>query len=213
MNLIDNHHLNVLTNFSRCSGNSKPLSLQELFTVFHHCFALNYNVQLINGLAVGHNEPVYIPAQSHQPAQIIFAHGFIRSALHEIAHWCYAGYKRRQLEDYGYWYHGEFRDQAQQSAFEAAELMPQAYELILSAAAGIKFEVSCDNFNSQVIINRHQFTQQVVAQAQRRLISGVSPRLALLRQAIGEWRNLTPAAQFEMELNDQNLPCLHVENI
>ncbi len=77
----------------------KSLSGQDIENIFHQCFAKSYHTRLIGG----GKEPLYLPSTDpNQPHQIIYREDFPRSALHEIAHWCQAGEKRRQLEDYGY---------------------------------------------------------------------------------------------------------------
>lgn len=65
--------------------------------------------------------------------------------LLEVAHWCVAGEKRRQQEDYGYWYAPDGRTEAQQQEFEKVEVRPQALEWIFSVASGHPFTVSADN--------------------------------------------------------------------
>ncbi|MEQ5205024.1 elongation factor P hydroxylase, partial [Providencia rettgeri] len=66
---------------------------QQLIDIFEQCFGEEYNTKLVKG----DDEPVYLPADDTTPYnQIVFAHGFFTSALHEISHWCIAGEKRRQ---------------------------------------------------------------------------------------------------------------------
>jgi len=76
---------------------------------------------------------------------VIFAHGFYASALHEVAYWCIAGEKRRQLVDYGYWYCPDGRDIQTQHQFENVEIKPQALEWLFCVASDFPFNVSCDN--------------------------------------------------------------------
>lgn len=119
-------------------------SYQDLIHIFNSTFFSQYQTRLVKG----DNEPMYLPADGvvdHH--RIIFAHGFYASALHEIAHWLLAGSKRRLLEDFGYWYCPDGRDQQQQAAFEQVEVKPQAIEWSLSVAAGAAFNVSCDNLD------------------------------------------------------------------
>jgi elongation factor P hydroxylase len=70
---------------------------------------------------------------------------FFASALHEIAHWCVAGEKRRTLDDFGYWYIPDDRNLSQQKAFEKVEILPQAFEMAFSRACDYEFKVSIDN--------------------------------------------------------------------
>jgi elongation factor P hydroxylase len=130
---------------------SKPYSAgalvhayQDLIELFNATFVKSENTRLVRGSS----EPIYIPAtNTFQHHQIVFAHGYFASALHEIAHWCIAGKKRRMLEDYGYWYSPDGRDNVQQVEFEKVEVKPQAIEWAFSCAAGKAFTVSTDNLN------------------------------------------------------------------
>jgi hypothetical protein len=73
--------------------------IDDLIHLFDGVFADHYRTRLVRG----EDEPIYLPANARQDHhRIVFAHGFFASALHEISHWCIAGEKRRQLEDYGY---------------------------------------------------------------------------------------------------------------
>ncbi|NUY56332.1 MULTISPECIES: elongation factor P hydroxylase [Salinivibrio] len=129
----------------------------DLIQLFNQTFLATFNTELL----LGGDEPIYLPANSNHPHhRVIFARGFFASALHEIAHWTIAGEKRRQLEDYGYWYHPDGRDADTQAAFEAVEVKPQAIEWILAASCGFRFQVSCDNL-SGVEPDRHAFAGKV----------------------------------------------------
>lgn len=163
---------------------TKPLTLHEFETIFHQLFFASENTQLVNGMLVGANEPLYTPASNCSPAKIIYANGFLQSALHETAHWCHAGLNRRQKIDYGYWYVGDSRNQQQQVNFEKVELIPQAYELLLSQACGIEFQVSLDNFNSDVFLDRDGFFQKVILAAEQALLNGLPQRLNRLYHEI-----------------------------
>jgi elongation factor P hydroxylase len=117
---------------------------QDLCLLFEQTFALRENTRLIKG----DGEPVYLPASNvHDHHQIIFAHGYFASALHEISHWCIAGKQRRLIEDYGYWYCPDGRNTQQQGKFEQVEIKPQAIEWAFSVAAHKAFRVSSDNLH------------------------------------------------------------------
>ena len=121
---------------------------QDLIRLFEHQFAETENTCLVKG----EEEPEYVPANDESNAhQIIFAHGYFASALHEIAHWCIAGKARRLLHDYGYWYCPDGRNQQQQAEFEQAEVKPQAIEWAFSLAANKNFRVSTDNLNGTAV--------------------------------------------------------------
>lgn len=115
---------------------------QDLISLFHDSFFSEYNTQLIKG----GDEPLYLPANENCPYhQIIFAHGYYASAFHEIAHWCQAGEARRLLEDFGYWYVPDGRNEQQQKKFEQVEIIPQAIEWAFNVAANREFRISSDN--------------------------------------------------------------------
>ncbi|SIN76330.1 elongation factor P hydroxylase [Salinivibrio sp. ES.052] len=129
----------------------------DLIRLFNQTFLATFNTELL----LGGDEPIYLPLDAKHPHhRVIFARGFFASALHEIAHWTIAGEKRRQLEDYGYWYHPDGRDADTQAAFEAVEVKPQAIEWIFSVSCGFRFQVSCDNL-SGVVPDRYAFTDKV----------------------------------------------------
>jgi elongation factor P hydroxylase len=114
-------------------------------------------------LVGGHEEPFYEAAKSCQPARIGFTRDYIRSAMHELAHWCIAGKKRRLQDDFGYWYAPDGRTQVQQELFYSVEVRPQAIEWAFATACGVPFEVSMDNLNSAVE-GSASFEQQVRTQ-------------------------------------------------
>ena len=165
--------------------------VQQLIDLFEQTFFATFNTRLV----AGHHEPVYLPASDicayHQ---ILFAYGYFASALHEIAHWCVAGEKRRQQEDYGYWYLPDGRNPQQQQQFEQVEIKSQALEWIFTQACGRKFNASTDNLNAhseleldQVLtVNEglislpttsdYHFRMQISAQARHYLPHGLPSR-------------------------------------
>jgi len=117
---------------------------QDLIKLFNTCFESSHNTQLV----CGDDEPIYLPAnETNSFNTIVFAHGFFSSVLHECAHWFVAGEARRKLVDYGYWYVPDGRNAEQQRQFQQVEVKPQAVEMILSNAAGFRFQYSIDNLN------------------------------------------------------------------
>ena len=156
-------------------GTQTPVSefhYQDLITLFGHTFSHSHNTILVRG----DSEPIYLPAdQQHAQHRIIFAHGYFASALHEIAHWCLAGKKRRLLEDYGYWYCPDGRNAQQQAEFEAVEVKPQAIEWAFSVACGKPFRVSSDNLNGAEV-DVAGFTNKVRQQVLSYLANGFPPR-------------------------------------
>ncbi|MBZ2187511.1 elongation factor P hydroxylase [Alcanivorax sp. JB21] len=131
-----------LTHYTNAGEADQPVEpvhrAQDLEALFAQTFAAHYNTVLCGGA----EEPLYQPGAPHR---IVYTRDYFRSALHEVAHWCVAGEKRRQLPDYGYWYAPDGRDAVQQQAFEQVEVRPQALELLFCEACGHPFSVSLDN--------------------------------------------------------------------
>nr|WP_269816221.1 elongation factor P hydroxylase [Halomonas sp. G15] len=149
--------------------------------MFDGLFEETYRTRLVRG----GDEPLYLPADAESPwHRVIFARGFFTSALHEISHWCIAGARRRELEDYGYWYLPDGRDADQQGDFEAVEVAPQALELLFSRACGLRFHVSVDNLDGDAEVDRDAFHAKVEARARRYLSEGLPLRAEALRTAL-----------------------------
>ncbi len=121
----------------------QPLDAHQLKCVFNREFAVSDKTELIGGAA----EPYYQPGSPHR---IYFRADYVRSALHEIAHWCVAGRRRRHLPDYGYWYSPDGRHADQQQAFFAVEARPQAIERCFCEVIGIAFSPSVDNVDAHI---------------------------------------------------------------
>ncbi|NVD06150.1 elongation factor P hydroxylase [Vibrio sp. JPW-9-11-11] len=154
---------------------------RDLIRIFNHTFYSEYNTKL----ELGGDEPIYLPADNNIGYhRIIFARGFYASAMHEIAHWCVAGPKRRLLEDFGYWYEPDGRTEALQTKFEKVEIRPQAYEWILSMSAGFPFTVSCDNLNGDFEPDRLAFMHKVHAEVGKIFEQGLPLRVKMLSDAL-----------------------------
>lgn len=143
----------------------------DLQRIFNDCFVTEFKTCL-RGFA---EEPLYIPEKNGQLAEIQYTRDYFASALHEIAHWCIAGPRRRQLEDYGYWYSPDGRNKEQQLAFQQVEIRPQALELAFSMACGKPFRVSVDNL-SGAYQDTQAFEKQVQQQFKRDCKNGFSER-------------------------------------
>ena len=144
---------------------SEQQRLQRIIQLFDRLFLGAENTQLIGGA----DEPLYTPSLiAEKPHQLFFRENFVSSALHEIAHWCIAGKRRRLQQDFGYWYQPDGRTVDEQTKFEAMEIKPQALEWIFSNACGQKFTPSADNLNaSDDIADDTGFKQAVVKQARQ----------------------------------------------
>ena len=138
----------------------EALQVQWLMAQFNHWFAHHHTI-----LVKGEHEPEYFAATEHEPAKIVFAHGFFASSLHEISHWCVAGKKRRLLNDFGYWYAPDGRNQSQQQQFEQVEIMPQGVECLLTLACNKRFKVSKDNLFADFDTSQSTFESDVATQA------------------------------------------------
>lgn len=158
----------------------------DLVMIFNQLFEQSENTKLVRG----DDEPIYLPASIElndlklRPyAQIIFANGYFSSALHEIAHWCIAGTKRRAIIDYGYWYEPDGRSNEQQREFEQVEIKPQALEWIFSQSSDYGFNLSLDNLSGEAV-NRKPFAEQVVIQVKKYLHEGLPERARLFQKAL-----------------------------
>lgn len=120
--------------------------LRILVENFNSLFAETENTLIQPGA----EEPFYRTSRAGQKAIIFSRESYFSSALHEIAHWCIAGTARRELDDFGYWYCPEGRNQQQQQDFELVEVKPQAIEWALSLACDHKFHFSADNLSQEV---------------------------------------------------------------
>lgn len=149
----------------------------QLIHVFNQEFGPRYQTKLVRG----DDEPIYLPVtETRSTAQIVFAHGYFASAMHELAHWCIAGKKRRGLVDFGYWYQPDGRDEAKQKEFESVEVKPQAMEWILAVSCRHPFRFSADNLNG-TIGDQGPFQAAVKAQVDTWLSSKIPTRANRLR--------------------------------
>lgn len=170
---------------------------QDLIKLFDQTFFAQFNTRLI----LGGDEPIYLPANDeYSYHRIIFARGFYASAMHEIAHWCVAGPKRRLQEDYGYWYEPDGRDAATQCEFEKVEVRPQAYEWILCQSAGFRFQVSCDNLHGEVEPDRLAFTKKVHQEVERILAKGLPTRVKMLSNALRQFYLVPPLSKEDFKV-------------
>ncbi|MBA2656710.1 MAG: elongation factor P hydroxylase [Tatlockia sp.] len=172
---------------------------QDLIALFNACFTIKYNTILIKG----EDEPLYLPANGHQPHNLLyFAHGYFSSALHECSHWLIAGEERRKLIDFGYWYEPDGRSLAQQQLFQQVEVKPQALEWIFSMAANYRFRLSIDNLNGEET-ELDGFKNSVFKQVQIYCAEGLSLRATIFREALCSFygsRELLDIHDFDREL-------------
>jgi elongation factor P hydroxylase len=134
---------------------------------FNDAFLASHHTMMRGGAA----EPLYEPAVGATPAQIVFTHDYPASALHEAAHWCFAGPQRRARRDYGYWYVPGPRNPLQREAFFRVEADVQALEAVFARTCGVRFVVSADDFEAS-------------PEELERFETVVTRRLAVLRTAL-----------------------------
>ena len=158
----------------------------DLITIFNQLFETSENTILVGGA----DEPLYMPGQDRN--RIYFRYDYFASALHEVAHWCLAGKRRRHQEDYGYWYKPDGRDDTWQARFEEVEVKPQAIECIFSAAAGVPFKISADNL-ANPDLDTERFRHKVEQQVSLFLKKGLPERAALFHQALRCFNSLAHA--------------------
>lgn len=158
----------------------EPFQACDLINCFNQLFSDSLNTQLIGA----GEEPIYLPAdEGVDYHRIIFTRDYFASALHEIAHWCVAGEKRRLEVDYGYWYAPDGRTEDQQRLFEQVEVKPQAMEWIFSVACGYRFRVSADNLAAGLGAS-DEFKAAIYQQVLQYCEQGLPQRPALFTQTL-----------------------------
>ena len=145
---------------------------------------VHFNTRLVGG----YTEPFYKAATKHEDAELRFTRDYVRSALHELAHWCVAGRERRQQDDYGYWYEPDGRSEAQQRLFFQAEIRPQAIEKHFCDALGIPFSVSVDNLGTAPLAGVEDFSRAVEQCHADYALHGLPARASRIRDYLLQWK-------------------------
>lgn len=143
-----------------------------------------YHTRLVGGF----DEPFYLAYRNGNPAEIRYTRDYQRSALHELAHWCVAGEARRQTDDYGYWYAPDGRTDAQQQAFFAVEITPQAIEKHFCAALDMAFTISVDNLGNGAVAGIEAFTNAVDSRFDHYARHGLPKRAGLVIRCLESHR-------------------------
>ncbi len=157
---------------------------RQISACFNRLFSVSHNTVMRGGGA----EPLYIPAAAKSPAQLIYREDFAASALHEAAHWCVAGARRRRQVDFGYGYQAPPRDGAAQAQFYRLELKVQTLEALFAGRAGVRFAVSADNLQADT----REFAccvQANLAAVEAWMDSSPDRRALHLYQALGDAAN------------------------
>lgn len=148
--------------------------------IFWRCCGERFQTRLEGGAA----EPEYLPHDARDGIALIrYRADYVASAFHELAHWCVAGLRRRQLVDYGYWYAADGRNAHQQARFCAVESKPQAIESLFHDAWGSTFHPSADNLDGEAIDPR-PFLQAIAEHRIHFERHGLPPRAARLVEAL-----------------------------
>ena len=134
-------------------------------------------------LQAGADEPFYQAPAGDKPAIIFSSHDYFSSALHECAHWCIAGEKRRQIDDYGYWYAADGRTHEQQQEFFKVEQKPQALEWAFALASNLPFRLSLDNLNNPSG-DTEAFREQVFSALNNYFVQGFPPHARRMIQML-----------------------------
>jgi elongation factor P hydroxylase len=161
----------------------------DIETIFNSGVGLSYHTVLRGGA----EEPFYqAPTATTPQATIWYRSDYVRSALHELAHWCVAGTARRTRDDYGYWYTPDGRSREQQRLFFQVEVRPQALERLFCEALEISFEVSVDNLNG-VSTDREvaAFAGEVECLARELSLHGLGSRARHLLDSMRAFQSLT----------------------
>lgn len=164
------------------------LTDRQIGGCFNRDLGRRHDVRLIGGAA----EPYYEPGSGDAPAVIRYTRDYAASALHELAHWCIAGHRRRRLPDFGYWYQPPPRTYSEQQAFYRVELPVQALEARLAAAAGLPFRVSVDDLDCgdcvSTVAAANVFEAEVLELADCMAERAVSARAAALESELSRYR-------------------------
>ena len=168
----------------------RGLTDREIAGCFNVSLGRRHRVRLLGGAT----EPFYLPGAPDRCgwALIRYTRDFAASALHELAHWCIAGQRRRRLPDYGYWYHPPPRDPAVRDAFAAVEVPVQALESVFADACGLEFRVSIDDLSGTPDFAR-SFERRVAAHRRCMASTLLPPRAGELLQILTNARTFTKA--------------------
>jgi elongation factor P hydroxylase len=167
------------------------LTLLKLINLLNNKYLNQFNTQIVGGFV----EPFYKASINHKHAEIQFSYSYIRSALHELSHWCVAGEERRKSDDYGYWYAVDGRNQQQQDEFFKLEIKPQSIEWAFSIICGVEFEASVDNLNNSVK-GIDEFNENLVIQMQEYLTDGFSKRVTEIIKLLADNQSIDNPALY-----------------
>jgi hypothetical protein len=109
------------------------------------------------------------------------------------------------LEDFGYWYIPDGRNEKQQQKFEQVEVFPQAIEWAFNVAAKKKFISSADNLNGYQT-DTSAFKDKVYRQVAVYLEQGFPSRAQLFIDALANfYHTQLPLTLSQFGHNNQNI--------
>ena len=161
----------------------RALSHSEVAAVFNCTFS-DHSVVMRGG----YREPMYIPGMD--VAEIRYTLDHTASALHEAAHWCIAGRRRRRNTDYGYFYEPPPRSGMHRVRFEDVDIEAQSVEVLLAEAAGSQFQPSADDVDVPLFL-LEAFSSRILERARERRQVGLPKRADKFRVALWLERNRT----------------------
>ncbi len=154
---------------------------------FNETFARSHGCVMVGGAP----EPRYLPErQSPHRAILRYRENFAASALHEAAHWCIAGHRRRSMVDFGYWYAPPPRSDDVQTRFVEVEARVQALERFFSQRIGLEFQPSIDDVSQVDDAALSRFSSAIDLAAARMCAAGLPPRARHFSEALESvsWR-------------------------
>ena len=153
---------------------------EELAALFNTVFEASEQTILVDT----DDEPHYLPRDNDRLLYCIFyTKDSYTSLMHEVAHWCRAGFARRQLPDYGYWYQASNRSPEAQQLYVQSESKTQALEWIFCVAAGLPVQIIPENqpYSFEPSL---EFRRSIYEAALHYLQRGLSDRSERFRQAL-----------------------------
>ena len=161
----------------------RALSHSEVAAVFNCTFS-DHSV-VMHG---EYREPMYIPGMDVAELRYTLDHTAL--ALHEAAHWCIAGRRRRRNTDYGYFYEPPPRSGMHRVRFEDVDIEAQSVEVLLAEAAGSQFQPSSDDVDVPLFL-LEAFSSRILERARERRQVGLPKRADKFRVALWLERNRT----------------------
>jgi elongation factor P hydroxylase len=148
---------------------------------FNETFARSHGCVMVGGGL----EPRYLPGgRAPHRAILRYRENFAASALHEAAHWCIAGRRRRAMVDFGYWYAPPPRTGDLQARFVLVEARAQALERHFSRCIGLPFQPSIDDVSQVDAAALSRFAAAIERAAAQMCAAGLPARARRFADAL-----------------------------